>query len=99
MRYIPLVKEKGGYVILECKKELRRLFEDFPGVDEFVEKEANAIPNIKFDFYIYIMSLPRVFNTNLGSIPNDTPYLRANARLTEKFRKKFSTNNFKIGIS
>jgi len=97
IRYVPLVKEKGGYVILECKKEFRKLFENFPGVDKLVEKE-DKIPNVEFDFYIHLMSLPRVFNTNLNIIPNKTPYLKANPRLVKEFQAKFNTNNFKIGI-
>lgn len=98
IRYVPLVKERGGYVILECRKELKRLFENFLGVDEFVEKGSD-IENIKFDFYIHLMSLPQVFNTNLDSIPNKTPYLKADAELVKKFKAKINTDNFKIGIA
>ena len=51
IRYIPLVKEKEAYVILECRKELRRLFQDSLQEDEFIEKESGSIPNVEFDFY------------------------------------------------
>lgn len=98
IRYVHLVKEKGGYVIYECKKELRRLFQGFPGIDEIVEKEKGAIPNVKFDTYTYLMSLPGIFNTNLDNIPNKIPYLKANPELAKKFEKEFNTNKFKIGI-
>ncbi len=99
IRYIPLIKEKGGYVILECKKELRRLFENFPGVDEFVDKENDIVPNIDFDFYIHLMSLPGLFNTDLHNIPDKIPYLKADNNLAEKFKSKLNTDNFKIGIA
>ena len=98
IRYVPLVKEKGGYVILECKKELRGLFEGFSGIDELVDKEKDAVPGIEFDFYIHLMSLPGIFNTNLNNIPNKIPYLKAKPRLTKRFKDEINTNNFKIGI-
>ncbi len=98
MRYIPLVKDKVGYVIYECKKELRRLFDDFPGIDEIVEKEKNTIPNVKFDTYTYLMSLPGIFNTSLDNIPNKIPYLKANPGLAKNFKLEFNNDNFKVGI-
>ncbi len=98
IRYLPLVKEKGGHVILECKKELKRLFEDCLFIDEIIEKEDNNIPNINFDFYIHLMSLPGVFNTGLENIPWKESYLRADRGLVEEFKEKIKSDKFKIGI-
>jgi len=98
IRYIPLIKERGGYVILECKKELKELFKDIPGVDKFVDKESDSVPNIDFDYYAHLMSLPMIFGTNLDNIPDKIPYLKADSALVEKLKAKFDTNNFKIGI-
>lgn len=98
IRYIPLIKEKKGYIILECKRELRRLFEDFPGIDEFVEMRSGIVPSVKFDFYIHLMSLPGVFGTNLSNIPNKVPYIFADAELSEKFKLYFNEDCFNIGI-
>lgn len=96
IRYIPLVKEKGSYVIFECKKELRRLLKDFSGIDEFIEKDM--VNNIDFDFYIHLMSLPRIFNTSIDNIPNKIPYLKADYEIIKKFQDKFDSKDFKIGI-
>lgn len=98
IRYIPFVKNKGGHVILECKKELRKLFEGFNGVDEIIDKKINIVPDVRFDFYIHLMSLPAVFNTNVDNIPNKIPYLKAKQQLAEKFKRQFSKNKFNIGI-
>jgi len=95
VRYLHLVKEKGGYIILECKKELMRLFKSLQVVDEFVEKN-NLVPD--FDFYIHLMSLPLVFNTDLQNIPNRVPYLKAEPELVDKFASKFDGSKFKVGI-
>ncbi|MEK6879659.1 MAG: tetratricopeptide repeat protein [Nanoarchaeota archaeon] len=98
IRYIPLIKEKGAYIILECKKELIDLFSQIKEIDEIIERGNNQIENVKIDYYIHLMSLPKIFNTNLGNIPNNTPYLKADFKLVEKFKPKFKTNKFNIGI-
>lgn len=111
IRYIPLVKEKNGYIILECKKELKKLFENSPeinkNVDEIIEKTEKT-PDKDFDFYIHIMSLPQIFNTDLNSIPNKIPYLKADMFLVEKFKQKIdqiskpvlnNKNKIKVGIA
>lgn len=97
IRYIPLVKEKQGYIIFECRKELKKLFEGFSGIDEFIDKGSNLL-DIDYDFYIHLMSLPKLFNTNLQNIPNKIPYLKSDFKLVEKFKSKINSDNFKIGI-
>jgi tetratricopeptide (TPR) repeat protein len=88
IRYIPLVKEKGAHIILECKKDLMKLFQGISGIDQFIEKEEKA-PEIDYDCYIHLMSLPKLF-PNL--IPNKTPYLISERNNT------ISSSKFKIGI-
>lgn len=98
VRYLPLVKERGGKIILECRKELLELFKNVEGVDEIFEK--GNLPE-DFDCYIHIMDLPRIFRTNLENIPNKIPYLKANPEKIEKFRNEISelnSNKFKVGI-
>lgn len=82
---------------MECKKELRKLFETLPEIDEFVEKK-NSVPEVDFDFYVHLMSLPSVFNTTLDTISQNIPYLKADDGLVKKFKHLFMTNNFKVGI-
>jgi len=97
VRYISLIKEKGGYVILECKKEIRKLFQGFVGVDEFVDKTED-FSKIDFDCYIHLMSLPGIFKTNLKNIPKKIPYLKPDSFLVEKFKTFFDKTKFNIGI-
>jgi Flp pilus assembly protein TadD len=94
VRYIRMVKDKGGYVILECKKGLEGLFEKIEGVDELIEKDSWK--DIDFDCYIHLMSLPGVFKTNYDNIPNEVPYLFAKNNLV--YDNKFESKKFKIGI-
>lgn len=99
IRYIPLVKKLGGKILLETRKELLNLFKNFPGVDELVEFKENLIPPKDFDFYIPIMSLPRIFNAPPKDFPNKTPYLFADPEFIEKFNKIIPKNNkLKVGL-
>jgi ADP-heptose:LPS heptosyltransferase len=46
------------------------------------------------------MSLPRVFNTSLGTIPNSFPYVKADPVKKEYWRKELAsrTTKFKVGL-
>jgi len=73
-RYIPMVKAKGGNVVVEVPPPLARLFSTVPGVGQVVNAGA-ALP--KFDVYAPMMSLARLFGTTLETIPAKVPYLKA----------------------
>lgn len=72
VRYAPLVKEKGGAVVVECHPDLTRLFSTVPGVDKVVAGGGD-LPD--FDIHAPMLSLPRIFGTTLDTIPANAPYL------------------------
>lgn len=96
IRYLPKLKEKGAHIILECKKELKSLFENIPEIDKIIEKEETN--KIDFDYYIHIMSLPNLFNTDLSNIPQNL-ILKVKPDLIEKFKDKTKSSKLKIGIA
>ena len=65
-RYVPLVAECGGHVILKVQPPLQRLLQGLPGVDECV---AMGAPTPRFSTYAPLMSLPRIFKTTEVSVP------------------------------
>ncbi len=71
-RYIPLVKERVSTVIVETQPELARLISTVSGADKVINR-GSALP--KFDLYIPMMSLPRIFATTPETIPTGIPYL------------------------
>jgi len=73
-RYFPLVKERGGTIIVEAQPLLSRLFSTIEGVGQVVNAGAE-IPN--FDVYAPMMSLARIFGTTLDTVPAQVPYLNA----------------------
>lgn len=71
VRYAPLVAARGGRVVLECQRPLVRLLRGIDGVAEVFE----AGKAVGFDLHAPLMSLPRVFDTRLDTIPDSVPYL------------------------
>jgi hypothetical protein len=65
-RFIPLVKRRGGTVILEAKPEVARLFRLLDGIDEVVLR-GDRLP--AFDLHCPLMSLPGIFKTDLTNTP------------------------------
>ena len=55
IRYAPQVRERGGRVIVACKKPIARLMASCPGVEQVVE-EGDLLP--EFAVYAPLMSLP-----------------------------------------
>ena len=98
-RYLPLVKAKGGNVILECRKVLTRLLKGVAGVDKISEPLSDKSQNIQFDLHVPLLSLPGIFNTTLDTIPSDVPYIKPDPELVSQWNVKLGRNgDFKIGI-
>jgi Flp pilus assembly protein TadD len=71
-RYLPMIKARGGQVVVEVQPELARLMGSVEGVSK-VFNRGQTPP--KFDFWIPMMSLPHIFATSLDSIPAEVPYV------------------------
>ncbi|MCE9632701.1 MAG: tetratricopeptide repeat protein [Methylophilales bacterium] len=73
-RYVKLLTDQGAMVLLKAQSALIPIFN---GLNDQVTllKESDLIPD--FDLHCPLLSLPMVFNTRLGTIPADTPYLYA----------------------
>jgi len=98
IRYLPLVKERGGTVIMEAKKPLHGLLRGVPGIDELVERSANGQPAVACDCCIALLSLPAVFGTTLETIPTNHPYLNPDPEKVAIWRRRLPAQEFKIGI-
>ncbi len=72
VRYAARAKALGGRVLLAAQVPLADLVTTCPGVDVVIPHGAPLPP---FDFHLPLMSLPRVFQTDLESIPAEVPYL------------------------
>jgi len=72
-RYLPLVAETGGKVVFECQPELLSLLEGMDGVHKVIAG-GDRIPD--FDVQIPLISLPRIFQHDIDSIPRQCPYIK-----------------------
>lgn len=98
VRYLPLVKEKGGTIVFEAWKSLHGLLRGFDGIDELVELSFNRQTQVRFDSHISIMDLPGLFKTTEHTIPDSVPYIHADPIKTEKWSRELAGPDMKVGI-
>ncbi len=75
VRYLPWVKQRCARVELETQAPLAELLRDLPGVDAVTVRPAAAPVADATDAHIALMSLPRIFGTDIGTIPSVVPYI------------------------
>jgi tetratricopeptide (TPR) repeat protein len=96
-RYAPLLKQRGGKVIVECQKQLDLLLCRCPGIDKLVV-QGSILPD--FDVQAPLACLPGILHTNLETISANIPYLFADPERVEHWHRELSRiPGFKIGIS
>lgn len=87
VRYVPLVADCGGNVVLECHPQLVSLFQGIKEVRAVVPFGATLPP---FSCHAPLLSLPRIFETTLQTIPSDCPYLSISSERRQKWTKLIS---------
>jgi tetratricopeptide (TPR) repeat protein len=97
VRYLPEIARRGGRVVLEATSQLRRLLADMPDISEFV---ATGEPLPQFDVHCPMMSLPRILDTRLATIPAQSPYLRPDPSLARAWNQRLSPGieGLKVGL-
>jgi Flp pilus assembly protein TadD len=71
VRYAPLVVARGARVLLCVRPAIKTVLSNMPNLMVGVPGD----PGATFDYMCSLMSLPRIFKTDLGSIPADVPYI------------------------
>jgi len=89
IRYLSLLE--GGSLILLCQPTLINLFQELP-------KVTLTTQLLEHDVWIPLLSLPRIFNTTLETIPTSVPYLSPNVSKATKWRAYFTQTQLNIGI-
>lgn len=94
-RYLPQLLDCGADVTFLARKNMHRLLSSLPKPVRLIE----AIDGHEnFDFQSALMSLPRVFQTTLGTIPAEGSYLKAEPDLVAKWAERIGSHGFRIGI-
>jgi glycosyltransferase involved in cell wall biosynthesis/tetratricopeptide (TPR) repeat protein len=95
-RYAPMVKALGGRVLLEAQSPLVSALQGLEGVDEVVTY-SRPLPH--FDLYCPLMSLMKVFRTEVASIPAQVPYLRSDPTRRDHWRNRLpDRGRLKVGL-
>ena len=98
VRYLPLVKKMGGTVILETRREIIPLLTEFPGIDLLLLRPPENPSNVKFDYYIPLLSIPGRMGTQHDSIPANIPYLYGETEKNDFWKEKMKKPGLKIGL-
>ncbi|OGU35745.1 MAG: hypothetical protein A2068_06690, partial [Ignavibacteria bacterium GWB2_35_6b] len=69
LRYLPLIKELDYKIIFECPESLYALFNNVEFIDEIITKENSDYSKLSYNYYVPLLSLPGIFNTNTHNIP------------------------------
>ncbi len=97
VRYAPLVRRRGGFVLLEAPPPLVPLLKRCPGIDR-VLPAGGSLPD--FDVQAPLLSLPGLFRTTLDTIPDRVPYLSAEPERLRRWGEELRpAGGFKIGIA
>ncbi len=97
LRFLPLLAQRGGKVIVECQKELMAIARTVQGVQEVIPR-GKPLPF--FDVHCPVMTLPSIFVNSLEQIPAAVPYISLDSAVREKWLSilKRDPAQFKVGI-
>ena len=84
-RYVPRVAALGARVVFEVQKPLVALMRTVADSIEVIAR-GDALP--AFDLHCPLLSLPLAFNTDLDTIPGETPYLSVNGPKRDRWRER-----------
>lgn len=87
-RYASLVASAGAEVILEAQPALVSILRSLNGVHVIASGEMRP----DYDYHCALMSLPRIFGTDLSSLPASTPYLTAEQDKVRYWQARLSEN-------
>jgi Flp pilus assembly protein TadD len=83
IRFAPLVRARGGRVLLCCQSPVLRLVARCAGVD--LAFEGSTRPP-ECDLHASLLSLPAILGTTLSTLPTRVPYLATDPVLVEHWR-------------
>ena len=101
VRYLPMVAERGGRVVLECQPLLREMFRNLVQTisgDCQIVCQGEALP--EFDLQCPLLSLPLIFQTTLATIPSQAAYLFPELEQINSWRKRLESSgrDLKVGL-
>ena len=87
-RYIPEVAKICPNLIMASSSEMKPIVMQQPGIMQYFDR-WEQMP--AFDAYCPLSGLPRLFGTDLATIPAPIPYVRADPAKVEHWRRRIDT--------
>jgi len=98
VRYLPLLKEKGATVLLQCQPRLASLLSRCQGIDQICTTKQTDLPH--FDLHVALLSLPLLLHTTVDTIPAAASYLYADEEKIAHWKKRIeAVQGFRVGIA
>lgn len=96
-RYLSLLAEKCGKVVVRCRPAVERILKRVAGVTDVIPITTTAV-NMQIDRYVYMLSLPFLLGPGEDKIYRSPPYISAESPLLEQWRSLINAPNLKIGL-
>ncbi|MFV1966392.1 MAG: FkbM family methyltransferase [Pirellulaceae bacterium] len=97
VRYAKRLRDQGARTTVASQKPLLRLLSTCEGIDELVSQDDDFPP---YDVYAPLLSVPGILGTTLDNLLAETPYLSADAQLSEQWRHRLEAYpGFRVGIA
>ncbi|HSZ56304.1 MAG TPA: tetratricopeptide repeat protein [Tepidisphaeraceae bacterium] len=97
VRYAALVRKRGGRVIVQSYKQLRRLLTGQLGIERFVS-DTEPLPDCEVQ--CPLLSLPYVLGTTPETFPADVPYLSADPERVQQWYERVAAapRGLRVGL-
>jgi tetratricopeptide (TPR) repeat protein len=96
IRYAPMVAARGGRVAVLVQRPLARLLANFSSIGQIVP-DGDPLP--PFDLHCPLMSLPRLFDTTVETIPRAFPYLQISKEAVASAWQQWQGDGLRVGIA
>lgn len=95
VRFAPDLKALGATVLLRVGPGFADLAKGFRGIDRVLDENA---PTPEFDYYLHLLSLPRVLGVELDSLPAGGPYLSTDRARSAKWAPRVSSPEARLRV-
>lgn len=98
VRYLPLVKQRGGRIVFESRKSLASLLKPLPFIDRLCILDPGASNEEGVDCHIGLAGLPAIFSPTPQTIPAQVPYLFADHAKIDTWKRRLPGSVPRVGI-
>jgi len=96
-RYLTVLQQRGAKITFVCRKPLERFFKyNYPDIEVILENNITT-ENLKYDYHVPLMELPKCFNTTIETIPA-VNYSVGDDIINYWYKRLGPTNKKRIGI-